>query len=232
MHTDYDGPVSVVAARKLIENIGKSSYIALVTGFWYEYSLAIPRNYGFNFADHTARFYDDGETKISTSTWPQVGRAVAGILSLPIKPEGPNTEACLESLRNKVIYANSFTISQRDMLASALRLTGTKEDEWTITKVPARELYSTSVKQIAEGKKEAFASFLYSRIFFPDGSGNFEQKGTLNSMLDLPEEDIDEATNIAIKRQQGLREKELNETTNATIKRQMAQAAEGHTGGH
>ena len=62
----------VVDTRKLIEEIGKSSYIGLVTGFWYEYSLAIPPNYGFNFANHTVTFFDEGETKISTSTWPQV----------------------------------------------------------------------------------------------------------------------------------------------------------------
>ncbi|KAH8813010.1 hypothetical protein F5884DRAFT_751303 [Xylogone sp. PMI_703] len=219
---------SKVAARKLIEEIGKSSYIAVATGFWYEYSLSIPSNYGFNFANRTVRFYDDGEIKISTSTWPQVGRAVAGLLSLPITPEGPNTEACLESLRNKVVYVNSFTINQKDMLASVLRQTETKEEDWTITKVPAQELHSTSSKQIAEGKKDAYASYLYSRIFFPDGSGDFEHKGTLNSMLNLPKEDIDEATNNAIKRQLGLQEKEINETTNVTMKRQMAQATEGH----
>ena len=61
-----------VANRKLIEEIGKSSYIAVVTGFWYEYSLAIPPNYGFNFANRTVTLFDEGETKISTSTWPQV----------------------------------------------------------------------------------------------------------------------------------------------------------------
>ncbi|KAL8717820.1 MAG: hypothetical protein Q9225_004975 [Loekoesia sp. 1 TL-2023] len=191
-----------VATRKLIEELGKSSYIALVTGFWYEYSLGIPNNYGFDFANRTVKFYGDGETKISTSTWPQVARAVAGLLSLPIKPEGSNKEACLESLRNKVVYINSFTISQRDMLASVLRLTGTKEDDWTITKEPAQQIFSTAAKQLKEGKKEGFANFLYSRIFFPDGCGDFEHnKGTLNSMLDLPEEDIDEATKIAIGRQ-------------------------------
>ncbi|KAL8735852.1 MAG: hypothetical protein Q9181_002657 [Wetmoreana brouardii] len=190
------------ATRKLIEEIGKSSYIALVTGFWYEYSLAIPNNYGFNFANRTVKFYDEGETKISTSTWPQVARAVVGLLSLPIKPEGSNEEACLENLRNKIVYISSFTVSQKDMLASVLRLTGTKEDDWTITKEPAQDVFSTAIKQIKEGKKQPSANFLYSRIFFPDGCGDFEHsKGTLNGMLGLPREDIDEATKSAIERQ-------------------------------
>ncbi|KAL9609165.1 MAG: hypothetical protein Q9167_006042 [Letrouitia subvulpina] len=183
----------LVASRKLIEEIGQSSYIALITGFWYEYSLAIPNNYGFNFADRTAKFYNEGETKISTSTWPQVGRAVASILSLPIEAEG---------LKNEVVYIDSFTVSQRDMLNSVLRLTGEKEKERTITKEPAQEVFSTAAQRIKEGKREAFANFLYSRIFFPDGCGDFEHhKGTLNSMLGLPKEDLDEATKVAIERQ-------------------------------
>lgn len=191
------------ATRKLIEEIGKSSYVALATGFWYEYSLAIPGNYGFDFANRTANFYDEGEVKISTSTWPQVARAVAGLLSLPIKPEGSDKDACLEQLRNKVVYTNSFTVSQKDMLASVLRVTGAKEDDWTITKEPVQEAFATAVKQIKEGKREAFSKFLYSRIFFPDGCGDFEHnKAILNSMLGLPKEDLDEATKVAIERQE------------------------------
>jgi hypothetical protein len=41
----------------------------------------------------------------------------------------------------------------------------------------------------------------YSRVFYPDGSGDFESsKGTSNAVLGLPEEDIDEATKIAVER--------------------------------
>jgi hypothetical protein len=41
----------------------------------------------------------------------------------------------------------------------------------------------------------------YTRVFYPDGAGNFEDsKGTQNVLLGLPEEDIDEATKIAIQR--------------------------------
>jgi hypothetical protein len=191
-----------VTTRKLIEEVGKSSYIALSTGFWYEYSLAIANNYGFDFADRTVRFFGDGETKISTSTWPQIGRAVAAILSLPIKPEVSNAGASLESLKNKVVYISSFTVSQKDMLESVLRVTGAKEDDWTITKEPVEELFAKSARQIKEGKREGFSNFLYSRIFFPDGSGDFEHnKVTLNRILGLPKVDFDEATKVAIGRQ-------------------------------
>ena len=212
-----------MATRKLIEEIGKSSYIAVVTGFWYEWSLAVPEAFGIDFAKRTVTLFDEGETKISTSTmpqvhaynrqtlsWPkrlnssyQVGRAVAALLSLPIKPSvSINKDApCLSNLANKVVYINSFTISQKDMFASALRVTGTKEADWTITKEPTQSRYASGTKEMKEGKRIGFAKMIYSRCFYPDGCGDFEQhKGTLNALLDLPEEDMDEATKAAINR--------------------------------
>ncbi|KAK5033159.1 hypothetical protein LTR13_007124 [Exophiala sideris] len=192
--------VPAVATRNLIEELGKSSYIAVVTGFWYEWSLALPHGFGIDLVNHNATFYDEGETKISTTTWPQIGRAVGALLSLPVKAEDTDGEACLEHLRNKVVYINSFTVSQKDMLDSARRVTGTTESDWTITKEPSRERYASGVQEWKDGKYIGLAKILYTRIFYPDGCGDFEHKGTLNSMLALPQEDIDEATNVALER--------------------------------
>lgn len=125
---------------------------------------------------------------------------MAALLGLPVRSEGRNKEACLENFRNKVVYINSFTVSQKDMLDSALRVTGTRQDDWTITKEPARERYSSGLKEIQEGKHTGFPR-LMSRVFYPDGCGDFEHnRGTLNSLLGLPREDIDEATKEAIDR--------------------------------
>ena len=68
-HTRY---VLVVATRKGIADLGKSSYIAVSTGFWYEWGLAVPAAFGIDFANRAVNFYDEGETKISMSTLPQV----------------------------------------------------------------------------------------------------------------------------------------------------------------
>ena len=87
------------------------------------------------------------------------------------------------------------------MLESALRVTGTEEDDWTITKEPARERYSSGVEEIQQGKRSGFAKMMFTRVFFPDGCGDFEHnKGTLNGLLELPTEDIDGATRAAIER--------------------------------
>ena len=87
------------------------------------------------------------------------------------------------------------------MLESALRVTGTKQDDWTITTESAQERYSSGVEEIQQGKRIGFAKMMFTRVFYPDGCGDFEHnKGTLNSLLDLPKEDIDGATKTAIDR--------------------------------
>lgn len=98
------------------------------------------------------------------------------------------------------MYVNSFTISQKDMLDSVLRVTGTEVKDWAITREPAHERYANAMKEIKEGKYTGFAK-MCARIFYPDGCGDVESnKGTLNRLLNLPMEDIDEATKIAIER--------------------------------
>jgi len=198
---DVPGFGKVAQAHKDIAAAGVSSFLSLATGFWYEWSLAIPPSFGFDFPSKTATFFDDGETPISTSTWPQVGRAVTALLSLPIKPEDGNTERCLEHFKNQIVYVNSFTISQRDMFDSVLRVTGDKSEDWTINKEPARERYTSATKALQGGDRMAYVRMMYTRIFFDDGCGNFEaRRGVSNEILGLPKEDLDEATARAIER--------------------------------
>lgn len=64
----------VADQRKFIEQLGKSSHVSIACGFWYEWSLAIPLSYGFDFASRRVTLFDDGNTKTSTTTWPQVRR--------------------------------------------------------------------------------------------------------------------------------------------------------------
>jgi hypothetical protein len=195
---------------KAIEETGMS-HISLVTSYWYEWSLSFQAGYGFDIPKKNAIFFDEGKTKICTSTWPQVGRAVAGLLSLPIQPEGSDVQRSLENFRNKIVYMNSFTLSQMDMLESILRVTGDKMEDWTISFVPARERYANAIKVLQEvdgvpltdikpKHRFAFSESGYTRMFFPDGSGNYEHKGLINDLINLPKENLDEATSAAVER--------------------------------
>lgn len=196
--------------REAIKELGRSSFISLCTGYWYEWSLSIPAAWGFHFPSRTATLVDDGDTPISVSTWPQVGRAAAALLSLPIHhpTDGTTTEGktCLDSLRDRTVFVNSFTLTQRDMLNSVLRVTGDAPSDWTVLKEPHEQRFRAGRDEVAAaasgGERAAgFAKMIYARVLYPDGVGNFERRrGTLNEALGLPREDLDEATARAIER--------------------------------
>jgi len=187
--------------RDYIEKLGKSSWIGIACGFWYEFSLAGgPFRYGFDFKNRSVTFFDDGTTRLNTSTWPQTGRSVANLLKLKVLPEDENDKSpCLADFRNKFVYVSSFTISQKEMFDSVLRVTGGNIHDWKVIYVPVKEYYREGVEQFQGGNRIGFAKLLYSRMFFPDLAGNFgELKGLDNDKLGLPKEDLDEFTKIAV----------------------------------
>ncbi|KAI1494276.1 CipA protein [Biscogniauxia mediterranea] len=188
-----------VAILKQIEELGKSSWISVITGFWYEYSIAIgPNSNGFDYKNRTVTFIDDGETKINFTTWEQTARAVANLLALPITPEKPGAPS-LSGYKNKHVYVASFLVSQKDMFASILRVTGEKESDWKISYEDSTKRYEDGKKQLFGGDRVGFQKLLYTRTFYKDGSGNFEARETLqNEALGLPKEDLGERTKAAL----------------------------------
>jgi len=189
------------AHRAHILSLGASNYVSISTGFWYEWSLAMPVGFGFDFASRTATFYDDGKTQMTISTWPQVGRAVAALLSLPVEKEEDNS-ASISDFRNKQIYIASSTTSQAEILESVLRVTGDKRENWKIGYESSRERFERSAEAAKQGDGLAFVRMLYARLLFPlPGVSNTEKThGLSNEALGLQSEDLDEATKLAIER--------------------------------
>jgi hypothetical protein len=148
--------------------------------------------YGFDIANRAATLFDEGETPVSLSTWPQIGRAVAALLSLPLET--------LDTYRNKVIYINSFTVTQKEILASLQRVTNTTSTDWTVTKQSATERFAEGQLELSKGNRAGFMKAM-SRIFFTDGNGNFEKRrGLANAALGLSKEDLDEAARRVVER--------------------------------
>lgn len=186
--------------RDEIVKLGKSSFVAVTTGFWYEWSIAYPDGYGFDINKRTAVIYDDGRQKINTSTWPQVGRTVASLLSLPVAQKNEQGVS-LDDFRNKQVRASSFLVSQQDMLESLLRVTKTTRQDWSITSEPSEKRYSDAMQAAQKGDYSAYARVLYTRTFYPNGDGDFEtSKGLHNKELNLPVEELDEATMAGVER--------------------------------
>ena len=191
----------VVAARKQIQELGVSKWVGLSCGFWYEWSLPLGKDFfGFDLKNREVILFDDGKVKIDTSTWPQCGRVVAGLLSFKILPDDENDSSLyLESYANGIAYVTSFTVSQRDMLESAMRVTGTKESDWKISHENAKERWEKARAAFFSSggsDRSAFGRTMYTRIFFPAEEGYLEKAGrkTLNGPLNLPKEDLDEWT--------------------------------------
>ena len=179
-----------------IESLGVSKWIAMTCGFWYEWSLAMPLGFAVDIKNKKATFFDDGKTKVNVSTWRQCGRALAGLLSLKELPEDENDKTpTVSQWGNRPLYISSFRISQRDMLDSVEKLTGTADREWDIEYVPSGERYKNGLEELKAGNRTGFAKAMYTRIFFPNGDGDFgSSRGLANSLIGLPEDSLEEAT--------------------------------------
>lgn len=188
--------------RELIENLGVSSWIAVATGFWYEYSLAGPSLYGIDINKREVVFFDEGKERINTSTWPQVGRAIANLLALPVHPKDENDKSVtLSWYRNRFVFVSSFTLNQREMLDSVERVTGTTDADWKISNVSSKERFEESKSRMANGERIGFAHALYTRYFFPGEKAALYEvtRGLANENLGLPKEDLDEFTKEAVR---------------------------------
>ncbi|KAI6775840.1 hypothetical protein HG530_002598 [Fusarium avenaceum] len=193
----------VLSGFEAIEAAGVSSWIAMCCSFWYEFSVAQgPAWYGFDLSNGKKKvtFYDDGNTQINTSTWDQCGRAFAALLSLKVIPDDENDKsATISQWRNKPLFMSSFLLSQRQMLDSLQRVTGTTDKDWEIEYEGSKERWERGMNLLKGGDYSGFALAMYARTFYPNGDGNFEAQHELaNKALGLPEEDLDEATARAI----------------------------------
>ncbi|KAJ7573706.1 putative isoflavone reductase family protein [Mycena floridula] len=194
------------ADRDLIEKLGKSSWVGITCSFWYETSLGSgPAFYGFDFKNRSVTFFDKGTQKVNTTTLPQTALAVARLLSLKVSPDDANDKsATLSQFRNKTLYVSSFLVNQKDILESILRVTGTKESDWKIGYEASEARYAAGLAVMKGGDRRGFVKALYSRVFYPDGSGNYEARhGLHNDILGLPKEDIDDFTKLAVKKADG-----------------------------
>ncbi|KAF5234928.1 hypothetical protein FAUST_7359 [Fusarium austroamericanum] len=191
------GPVGK-ANRDEIERLGMQ-WVNICCGFWYDYSLAGgEQRFGFNLDNRSVTFYDDGNTKNSTSTLSQVGRAVAKVLSLKELPVNEDDHSLtLSSFLNKPVNIKSFVVSQKDMFESIKRVTGTSDADWTITYESTKKRYEEGMGMVKSGNMAGFSKLLYARAFFPEDPSNLSAKAQ-NDLLGLPEENLDDATKAGI----------------------------------
>ena len=184
-----------VAIPQAIMQAG-ASYISVVTGQWYDFSTA-SGYFGVNMLEKKATIYDSGDVKTITTTLAQAGRAIAALLALPVSGASP----CLSDWKNKHFYVKSFEITQKEMLAAAQRATGTTQADWTVDQKPAEPTVKSGMERFMKGDFFALLDIVYVSNWLEEYGGNYEvTHGTVNKVLGLPVEDLDEQTKYALEK--------------------------------
>ncbi|EXK27252.1 hypothetical protein FOMG_16315 [Fusarium oxysporum f. sp. melonis 26406] len=180
-----------------IQRSGAAS-VVLCCGFWYEWTLAMGESsFGFSIRDRKITFFDDGKRTITVSTWEQCGLALASLLSLPETITSPS----LADYKNRNVLISSFSISQRDILDSLHRVLGTTDDDWDIKYESSAQRVKEGVEEMREGSQRGFIKWLCANTFLPGNiASDFTDKEVANSVLGLPEEDLDDATKRVVTR--------------------------------
>ncbi|KAI0433412.1 hypothetical protein F5Y09DRAFT_328968 [Xylaria sp. FL1042] len=166
--------------RKLIGDLGVSSWIGVVNNPWVEFSIRLGL-YGIDLKKRTAAFYDEGNVKSNFTTLKRVGETLAALFTLP--------EAELSKYKNEFIYCSSFYVSQKDFLASAMRATSTTEKDWTITNVSTDKILQDAREPGAD--PTARQMLLFALVFKEGYGGDYNSKVVDYEKLGLPAEDLD-----------------------------------------
>jgi hypothetical protein len=182
-----------------IQSLGMSANIRLVCNFWYEFSLAGgPDRFGFDFTKRTLVMFDKSDVTFNVTTWAQCARAVANLFNLKELPEDESDRSStLSQFRSRPVYISSFRLNQLDMFEAVKRLTSTTDDDWTITHESSEQRWKDGYAAVMKGNIGRFTKMLYSRMYFPNGGGDYEPLD--NKSLCLPDEDLDEYTAIAVR---------------------------------
>ena len=118
----------------------------------------------------------DGDHAFSTSNLSQVGNAVVAVL---LKPE---------ETANQFIYVDSFTATQKEILAELEKATGEK---WKVTTKTVENAMTEGQEQFTKGEISGLI-LLLQVVTLSEGYGSdFRKDGLLaNKKLDLPNQDL------------------------------------------
>ncbi|CRG91794.1 hypothetical protein PISL3812_08846 [Talaromyces islandicus] len=124
--------------RKHLRNnstTGEFTWTVLACGAFLEFVLNMPKV--LDFKNHTATILDDGDNRVSSTSMPVVGMAIAAILKN------------FDATKNKILHASEVIWTQNQLLGFAKELNpGTK---WEISKAQTSVLVKESLEQIRAG---------------------------------------------------------------------------------
>lgn len=144
---------------------------------------------------------DDGNTTWSASTLDQIALATVGVLQRP------------EETRNRMLYIQSFCVSQNEVLRAFERATSSSsgsssgdgndeggEKKWKVTKLDSKVYREEKVKKRDEGDKQAIEDLVW---LLGALDANWEdRKDFAMKDLGLENEDLDEVVRKIVEKQE------------------------------
>ncbi|OQU94686.1 hypothetical protein CLAIMM_01015 [Cladophialophora immunda] len=114
---------------------GKLTWTVLATGAFLEFLFDRPTL--LDYANHKATLYDKGDNRVSSTSLPQVGKAVVGVLKN------------LEATKNKIVKVSEVILTQNQLLGIAKALK--PEIKWETHEVPCSVLVQQGLDDFKAG---------------------------------------------------------------------------------
>ncbi len=178
---DHAFPLASGTTKRAQEVLDAGSSSSSCCGFWCEVSRAAEP------CDQRAQghlFFDDGQTKINTSTWDQCGRALAGLLNLPISGASRASKGGRTSQYTCPTASASVICLTRACSVPPTKVGPSHEDGKALQAWDGR---------LQAGNQMGFAG-VYSGSSFRRAMATTRPRRAWQAEVGLPEEDFDEIT--------------------------------------
>lgn len=160
--------------QELAQQNESFTWTSLVNGHFFDWGLR--ENFlHFNMQTRKADIIDDGNTRSSQATLPQIAKATVRILQRP------------EETKNKMLFIQSFCVSQNEVLASLEKAMGAK---WEITRYDSEEFIKEKKTLADKGDADAIEDLVFV-LGAIDGDWEGRPDFAME-MLGLENEDLDQ----------------------------------------
>lgn len=166
--------------QALAEQSDTFTWTSLVNGHFFDWGLR--ENFlHFNLKERRADIIDDGDLKSSQATLAQIARATVRVLQRP------------EQTRNKMLFIQSFCVSQNEILASLRKAMGGGEGgkDWEITRYESEAFIREKKARADAGDLDAIEDLVFV-LGAIDGDWRAKPDFAME-LLGLEDEDLDEA---------------------------------------
>jgi putative NADH-flavin reductase len=179
-----------VAKTKVREHLqelasdGKLTWTSLVCGHFFDFGLETGL-LSFNVKGRKVKIFDDGEIRWSATTLATIGTAVVRVLQKE------------EETRNRMLYIQSFCVTQNEVLRSLMKMTG---KDWQIERVSSDGFIKEIKKETDRNPKNDEARKALVGVVGILESNWEGKKDFANSLLGLENEDLDQVVKEVVSR--------------------------------